>query len=81
MAATERKSHSTCPAAWSSESRVTNEMPMPESTKTMGSIAGSAPGASLLMAMWAATNAHTKPTGTPRVVRESCAPVFMTYME
>ncbi len=46
--ATERKSHITCRTAISGASRVTNVMPMPESTNTMGRIAGSAEGAKIL---------------------------------
>ena len=81
MAATETNSHTTCPMASSGARRVTNVMPMPERMKTMGSIAGSAPGASRRMAMCAATKATMRPMGTESVSSESCAPVFMTYME
>ena len=47
-------------------------MPMPESAKTMGSIAGSAPGARKRMATWAAANAPKSPSGTPSVWMPSC---------
>ncbi len=81
MAATETKSQTTWPTASSGARRVTNVMPMPERMKTMGRIAGSAPGASSRMAMCEATNAAMRPMGTASVSSESSAPVLMTYME
>ena len=70
MAATETKSQITCPIAADGSSlvrRVTNEMPMPESTNTMGRIAGSAPGARKRTAMWATTKATMREMGTASV--------------
>ena len=81
MAAMETKSQMTWPIASSAERRVTNEMPMPESTKTMGRMAGSAPGARMRTPMCAATKAARRPMGTASVWKVSCAPVLMTYME
>ena len=81
MAATETNSQMTWPMASSGASLVTNVIPMPESTNTMGRIAGSAPGARMRSAMCAATKATMRPMGTASVSRDSCAPVFMTYME
>ena len=40
-------------------------MPTPESTNTMGMMAGSAPGARRRTATWAAANAAKSPSGTP----------------
>ena len=54
-------------------------MPTPERTKTMGRMAGSAPGASHLMEMCAARNARQSAMGTPRVERLTSSPAFMTY--
>ena len=58
--------------------RVTNVMPTPESKNTTGRIAGSAPGAKMRAAMWAAANAANRPRGTASVVNESSVPVVTT---
>ena len=60
--------------------RVTNVMPMPESTKTMGRMAGSAPGAKMRTAMWAAAKAAKRPIGTASVSKEMAAPAVRTYI-
>ena len=54
--------------------RVTNVMPMPASTKVMGRMAGSAPGAKCRTAMWATANAAKSPRGTASELseRETC---------
>ena len=80
MAATERKSHTTWFTAASGARRVRKVMPTPERTKTMGSIAGSAPGARNLMARCAAAKAAKRPRGTPSVERLSCACEPTTYI-
>ncbi len=46
--------------------RVTNAMPMVESAKVMGRMAGSAAGAKMRTAMWATRNAPKIPRGTAR---------------
>ena len=80
MAATETKSQITWPSARSGASLVTKAMPMPESRKTMGRIAGSAPGANLRVATCARANDAVSPMGTARVVRLSSTDMFMRYM-
>ena len=80
MAATERKSQITWLTAPSGESRVRKVIPTPERAKTMGRMAGSAPGARNLMATWAAAKAANRPIGTPSVVMESCALECSTYI-
>ena len=81
IVATDTKSQTTWPVASSGARRVTKVMPMPESTKTMGRMAGSAPGANTRTPMCAAMKATMRPMGTASVVRLSSAPVFITYME
>ena len=71
MAATERKSHTTWLTAASGARRVRKVMPVPESAKTMGRIAESAPGARKRMATCAAAKAANSPIGTPSVARLS----------
>ena len=78
MAATEMKSHITCRVARSGASRVTNVMPMPESTNTMGRMAGSAPGARKRTATCAAAKATARPMGTIRVENPSAFPCWTT---
>ena len=51
--------------------RVTNAMPMPDSAKEMGRMAGSAPGANRRTARCAMTKATKMPRGTPRVLKVS----------
>ena len=64
MAATERKSQVTWPMASVGASLVTNAMPMPESRKTSGRMAGSASGAKRRVAKCATPNAANSPMGT-----------------
>ncbi len=80
MAATETNSHMTWDMAEFGASRVTKVMPMPESTNTMGRIAGSAPGAKKRTATWAAAKAAKRPRGTETVSSDRAVPVSMTYM-
>ena len=70
MAATDMKSHRTWFSAKSGARRVTKAMPMPESRKTTGKITGSASGARIRTATWAAANATKSPTGTASVPSE-----------
>ena len=58
--------------------RVTKVMPTPESTKTMGRMAGSAPGAKMRTPICAAAKAAKRPIGTASVVNERAAPVVTT---
>ena len=76
----ETKSQMTWLTARSGARRVRNVMPVPESAKTMGRMAGSAPGARKRMATWAAPKAAKSPSGTPSVARLSCAVVVTTYI-
>ena len=69
--ATPPKSHMSWRGAAFGAKRVTKAMPTPERAKVMGSSAGSALGASLRTAMWAAMNATKMPMGTPNVLKES----------
>ena len=78
MAATDRKSQTTWLTEASGARRVTKLMPMPESTRTIGRIAGSAPGARNRMAMWAAAKATTRPMGTASVWTLSSSPIVRT---
>ena len=80
MAATPMNSQVTWPIASLGASLVTKVMPMPDSTKTMGRMAGSAPGARNLMATCATANATNNAMGTASVDTESAAPVLMTYI-
>ena len=80
MAATERNSQTTWLLASLGARRVTKVMPMPESTNTIGSMAGSAPGASRLMARCATAKAAKSPMGTPSVARLSSTLAFTTYI-
>ena len=58
--------------------RVTKVMPMPESTKTTGRMAGSAPGARKRTPMCAAAKAAKRPSGTASVLNVSAVPVVTT---
>ena len=58
--------------------RVTKVMPIPERKKTMGRIAGSAPGAKMRAAMCAAVKAANRPMGTASVWNDNAAPVPAT---
>ena len=55
-------------------------MPVPERAKTMGRMAGSAPGARNLMATWAAAKAAKRPRGTPSVETLSWELESTTYI-
>ena len=80
MSATETNKMMSCEMARSGARRVTNVMPMPESTKTMGSMAGSAPGARMRTAICAAAKAANRPIGTASVSKEIVAPAVSTYI-
>ncbi len=80
MAATERKSQATWPVARSGARRVTKVMPMPESRKTSGRMAGSAPGARRRMAKWATVKAAKSPMGTERDEKDSSTDILVRYM-
>ena len=80
MAATERKSHMTWPVARSGARRVTKVMPTPDSKKTSGRIAGSAPGASLRIARWATVKAPKSPMGTDSEENESATCMLVRYI-
>ena len=80
MATTLTKSQITWLTARFGASLVTNEMPIPESAKTIGKIAGSASGARKRVAMWAMTKAANSPRGTPSVVSPSCSPLLRASM-
>ena len=80
MAATETNSHTTWLTAASGARRVRKVIPVPESTKTMGRIAESAPGARKRIATWAAANAANSLSGTPSVATLSWVLELTTYM-
>ena len=80
MAATLTNSQMTWFNARSGARRVTKAMPMPDSTNTMGRMAGSASGARNRMEMCAMMNAPNMPMGTPSVFRPRCSPWFSASM-
>ena len=74
MHAMPKNSHITWLTAKSGARRVTKAMPVPDSAKARGRMAGSAPGANLRTARCAITNAAKMPAGTPSVVVSSACP-------